>query len=85
MGIERTSMDDGATAAKNALARRIVSSKTLQDKNDVLSASLDAQTRKHNKLKQARFNASHGRVIGLLSLLTSVSFRLCVGKPADQS
>jgi len=65
-------MDDGAIAAKNALARRIVTAKSLQEKNDVLSAGLDEQTRKHNKLKQARFNASHGRVVGFLSLLTYV-------------
>jgi len=49
----------------------------LQEKNDVLSAGLDEQNQRHNKLKQARFNVSHGRVVGFLSLLTFVFGALC--------
>lgn len=72
-------MDDGGIAAKSALARRVVGAKSLQKQNDVLSEGLDERTLKHNKLKQARFNSAHGRVIGFLSLLTFVSCASLVG------
>jgi hypothetical protein len=65
-------MDDGAIQAKNALAAALENAKSLREKDDVLTASLDKQTRLRNKQKQANFNAAHGILIAFLSIFASV-------------
>jgi len=66
-------MDDGALAAKNSLARRVVAGNS----GNMIS-SLDEQTRQRNKDMKARFNASHTTLIAFLLIFAYVtSLRPC--------